>query len=339
MDKNLQQKGGEMDIYHYNGLERFADLFSGIGGFRLGLESYTSPRCLYSVDSDKHCAEMYSLNFNNCECVNDNIRNVKYIPEVDLICAGFPCQSFSVSGKSSAKDERNDLWKEILRLVLACHKPPKALILENVPRFLTIRNGKDFGSFKSAFEQAGYELYFDILNASHYGVPQSRRRLYCVLLHKNSGLKYHTPENHLLSKAMPYLDSIVEPADALIADSICVDGTKVVWTYSKKLNYSCHPKPVRIGILNKGGQGQRVYSVYGHAVTQMANGGGQGAKTGLYHIYGRVRQLTFLEQKRVMGFPDTWHVSNGKEGRRQLGNAVIPKMTRIIYKAITSKGD
>ncbi|MDR2737958.1 MAG: DNA cytosine methyltransferase [Puniceicoccales bacterium] len=93
-------------------------------------------------------------------------------------------------------------------------------------------------------------------------------------------------------------------------------------------------KPIRIGYLNKGGQGERIYSVKGHAVTLSAFGGGIGAKTGLYSTPLGVRRLTITESKRIMGFGDSHHVSNGTRGYTQLGNAVIPRIVEKIWDGI-----
>jgi DNA (cytosine-5)-methyltransferase 1 len=90
-------------------------------------------------------------------------------------------------------------------------------------------------------------------------------------------------------------------------------------------------KAIRVGEIGKGGQGERIYSVKGHAVTQSAHGGGWGAKTGLYNTPQGVRRLTLTEGKRVMGFPDTHIVSAGTQGYQQLGNAVIPVMIGLVY--------
>ncbi len=86
--------------------------------------------------------------------------------------------------------------------------------------------------------------------------------------------------------------------------------------------------------MNKGGQGERIYSINGHSITLSANGGGVGARTGLYLIDEKVRKLSISECKRLMCFPDQHVVSNGVQGYKQLGNAIIPKMVELVYKGI-----
>ncbi|WP_341791594.1 DNA cytosine methyltransferase [Rickettsia endosymbiont of Gonocerus acuteangulatus] len=94
-------------------------------------------------------------------------------------------------------------------------------------------------------------------------------------------------------------------------------------------------KPIRIGQVNKGGQGERIYSPFGHSITLSAFGGGVGARTSLYYINGRVRRLSINECKSLMGFPKDHYVADGLKGYRQLGNAVIPQIVANIYDSIS----
>ena len=93
--------------------------------------------------------------------------------------------------------------------------------------------------------------------------------------------------------------------------------------------------PIQIGYVNKGGQGERIYSCHGHAITLSANGGGVGRRTGLYKdLDGNIRRLSITECKKLMGFSPKHIVSEGLQGYKQLGNAVIPKMIAETYKNI-----
>ena len=93
-------------------------------------------------------------------------------------------------------------------------------------------------------------------------------------------------------------------------------------------------KPIRIGTVNKGGQGERIYSTKGHAITLSAYGGGVGARTGLYLVNDKVRKLTIDECKKLMGFSVNHYVSEGIQGYQQIGNAVIPTMIGKVYDSI-----
>ena len=102
----------------------------------------------------------------------------------------------------------------------------------------------------------------------------------------------------------------------------------------KKQDDEYNLSPIRIGMVNKGGQGERIYSIKGHAITLSAYGGGVGAKTGLYLTNKGIRKLTVNECKLLMGFPQDHYVSNGIQGYQQLGNAVIPEMVNLVYNSI-----
>ena len=113
---------------------------------------------------------------------------------------------------------------------------------------------------------------------------------------------------------------------------LVINRTDIVFDKPKDQNRI--RKPVRIGYLNKGGQGERIYSPNGLAITLAANSGGVGHRTGLYYIDRQVRRLHIDEAKGVMGFPKQHIVSPGIPGYRQLGNAVIPSMINQIYDGV-----
>ena len=128
------------------------------------------------------------------------------------------------------------------------------------------------------------------------------------------------------------LDDIIEVEDPQ-DKTLYIDKDTIIFT---KEQIERVMNTARIGgIKGHGGQGQRVYSPKGCAVTFTANGGGQGAKTGLYLINNKVRKLTHIECKRVMGFSDTHIVSDGVQGYKQIGNTVIPKMIELVFDGVT----
>ncbi len=98
-------------------------------------------------------------------------------------------------------------------------------------------------------------------------------------------------------------------------------------------------RPVQIGYVNKGGQGERIYSPYGHAITLSAYGGGVGAKTGLYYINGKIRKLSPLECARLQGFPDKFIISSSlTQAYKQFGNSVAVNVLKEIMKKIYDTG-
>lgn len=305
----------------------FIDIFAGIGGFRVALEK-KGLKCVFSSEIDPFAKEVYKANFGEEPRGDITEISEKDIPKHDILCAGFPCQSFSISGnRGGLQDNRGRLFYEIVRI--ANYHQPYILLLENVKNLLTIENGNVIKTIERKLDEIGYRIEYSPLNASHYGIPQSRERVYFVCVRKDlkspEGLKYKEPKPNFKHI---YLESILED---VVSDKLFIDRQDIVIEREVKKHAM---RPLRVGHVNKGGQGERIYSPLGHAITLSANGGGVGARTGLYLIDGRVRRLSKTECKRLMGFPDHHIVSTGIQGYKQLGNAVIPTMIEQVYDSI-----
>jgi DNA (cytosine-5)-methyltransferase 1 len=301
----------------------FIDLFCGLGGFRIALQRH-GLSCVFSSDIDKHIQENYCANFKDTPLGDITKLSEKSIPPHDVLCAGFPCQSFSISGKQAGLNSGvGRLFYEIVRIV-KYHKP-KLLLLENVPNIISIDNGKVLKTIYKSLGCCGYIVNHKILNSSHYGIPQSRKRVYFIARRSSDTVEpicFPAPNYKPI-----YLDNILEKS---VSSDLSVSREDMVLNIkSQSTKYAL--APIRIGIVNKGGQGERIYSTTGHAITLSASGGGVGARTGLYLVDDVVRRLSIIESKRVMGFSDTHTVSSGLLGYKELGNAVIPEMISLIY--------
>lgn len=180
---------------------KFIDLFSGIGGFHIALSSLGA-KCVLAVEINPTARTTYISNFSklpgNKILFNKNfytdVTKIKSedIPDFDVLCAGFPCQPFSNIGlQKGFTDTRGTLFFEIERILK--DKQPKAFILENVRGLLTHDSGKTFKTIQDHITALGYSLYYSILKASDYGVPQNRPRLYMVGFRDNT-LKFTFPE-------------------------------------------------------------------------------------------------------------------------------------------------
>jgi DNA (cytosine-5)-methyltransferase 1 len=307
---------------------KFIDLFAGIGGFRMALDS-VGGNCVYTSEWDKYAQTTYKANFGGQ--IDGDITKVdeKDIPEHDILCGGFPCQAFSISGKQKGfADTRGTLFFDIVRIV-ELHKP-KILFLENVRNFAKHDNGKTLKIVVETLEGLGYNITFEVLNASFYGAPTSRERIYIVGIRKDlnkSSFVFPTPThqpitlNDILEKQV---DSkyFVKRTDIEIEEEN--DESNAIIPFPKL-------KPIRIGTIGKGGQGERIYSSRGHAITLSAYGGGAASKTGAYLIDGNIRKLTPRECARVMGFPDSYKIPvTDSQAYKQFGNSVaVPVITAI----------
>lgn len=306
-------------------MNKFIDLFAGIGGFRIALEKH-GLTCVFSSEIDKEAARVYYDNFEERPHGDITTIHEKDIPTHDILCAGFPCQSFSISGNHTGfKDDRGQLFYDIVRI--AKYHKPSLLLLENVKNILRVHDGAVIKAIQSSLKKIGYTVHISLLNASYYGIPQARSRVYFTCLRKGVGLRFKEPEpTHEQVFLRDFLDEEVEKHLIIQRDDIFIEKTD-----------EPEPKnaPIRIGRVNKGRQGERIYHPNGHSITLSADGGGIGAKTGLYLIDGYIRKLSLSEGKKVMGFPDKHIVSDSRFGYKQLGNAIIPKMVSLIYNGVS----
>lgn len=192
---------------------RFVDLFGGAGGFRLGLEkawihrrqngstgryqsdslsqesqeqphsrahSRGSPACVGYYEIDKYAVKTYNKNFKEGWEPTDVRRlRAQAIPNFDLLCAGFPCQSFSLAGRREGfEDTRGTLFFEIARIAKA--RRPRLLLLENVLGLLSHDEGRTFETILKVLDEVGYDAEWQVLNSKHFGVPQNRERVFIV---------------------------------------------------------------------------------------------------------------------------------------------------------------
>ena len=161
---------------------RFFDMFAGIGGFRSGLTAVGGFECVGHCEIDKYANQAYCAMYDTrgeYYCADAKTINPDEMPDHDLICAGFPCQSFSVAGKRLGfADTRGTLFFEVARIAEA--KRPAFLLLENVPGLLSHDGGRTLNTIFSALVELGYNLEWCVLNSKYFGVPQQRRRLFIV---------------------------------------------------------------------------------------------------------------------------------------------------------------
>ncbi len=308
---------------------RFADLFCGIGGFRLALES-RGHQCVFSSDWDPHAQIVYRKNYDDTPHGDVTMLKESDVPGHDLLCGGFPCQPFSISGNQRGFDDaRGTLLHEILRI--AGYHKPAVLLLENVRNYLTHDEGRTLSKTVDLLERAGYEVHYQTLNSSAFGVPQKRERLFFACFRRD--LRVHEfafPEGENEDVA---LEDVLLPEDDPRLDELVIRREDLRLRHDLPVERG--NRPLRVGTVGKGGQGERVYSVRGHAVTLSAFGGGVGAKTGMYLVGERVRRLHPEECRRVMGFPDGFVLHEKLNVcYKQFGNSVVVPVVEAMIDRI-----
>ena len=158
-------------------------MFAGIGGFRAGLTRAGGFQCVGHCEVDKYADASYRAihDIEKEECYYPDAREIDpaSMPDFDLLCGGFPCQAFSLAGRRKGFDDaRGTLFFEIARLAEV--KRPAYLLLENVPGLLSHDGGRTFAVILSTLHDLGYHVEWTVLNSKHFGVPQSRRRVFLI---------------------------------------------------------------------------------------------------------------------------------------------------------------
>jgi DNA (cytosine-5)-methyltransferase 1 len=223
----------------------FLDLCSGIGGFRLGLES-AGHKCIGYCEYDKFARASYEAMYDTeGEWKADDVTKLKSedVPYADIWCFGFPCQDISVAGKQRGLvGKRSGIYYNIIDLLKGKEESdkPTYLLVENVKNLLSINAGFDFASVLSEMDEAGYDCRWQVLNSKDFGVPQNRERVFIIANLRSRGRREILP--------------------------------------------LCGENAATLNQLVGGMQGYRVYGTDGLSATLVGNAGGVGAKTGLYFI-------------------------------------------------------
>jgi len=345
----------------------FIDLFAGIGGFRVAGQN-VGGSCVFTSEWDKYARRAYFMNFGQVPFgditkFTENEAALKSIPKHDVLCGGFPCQAFSISGKQEGfKDPRGTLFFEVYKI--AKQHRPAVLFLENVKNFARHDNGNTFKTIRHHLEKkmaqetngkVSYRVSHAVLNASDFGASTKRERIYIVAVREDlvdDEFKW-TEWTDLFTK-LPKMrkfeahflkENIQDNIEEALLDKITIkrDDFRPKLTPTrddvKRKDDEVEEtiKPIRIGVMGKGGQGERIYSTHGHAITFSAYGGGAASKTGAYYIDGRVRKLTPYECASAMGFHGM-DVSTGDvpllQRYKQFGNSVVVNVVEAIFKEI-----
>ncbi len=172
---------------------KFIDLFAGIGGFHYALKSFGA-ECVFASEIDEKASLVYEQNHGLKPFGDITQIDEKDIPKHDILCAGFPCQAFSISGKQKGfEDTRGTLFFDIARIVK--EHQPKIVFLENVKNFVKHDKGNTLKIIQNTLENLGYVFFYKVLNTSDFGLPQNRERVYMICFHKDfiKQPKFHFP--------------------------------------------------------------------------------------------------------------------------------------------------
>jgi len=306
---------------------KFIDLFAGIGGIRQGFEDENS-YSVFSSEWDVFAKKTYEANFNEIPMGDITKIHEFEIPEHDVLLGGFPCQPFSSIGKREgfSHTTQGTLFYDILRILN--FRRPKAFLLENVQGILTIQKGETFKIILESLRESGYTVYYKVLDAQNFGLPQIRKRVIIVgFLNELKIDKFEIPERNEASER--FVNEILEV-------------NPIGYSISKHLqqNYLFKKDDGRPQVVDQNSKikVKTLVSSY-HKIQRLTGTFVRGGDTGL-------RLLSELECKRLMGFPDSFKIPVSRtQMYRQFGNSVaVPmiksvsdEMKKVLYSKEVSK--
>ncbi len=311
----------------------FIDLFSGIGGFHLAMKQ-AGGKCVLACEINPEARKTYLANhdMDGVPFPSDITQLAAVdVPDHDVLCAGFPCQPFSIAGnKNGFEDQRGGLIFDMLRIIKA--KQPKLVLLENVVNFCTGEHGRWSRTLRRTLAGMGYAISGKVLNAADFGTAQERERVFFVAYRRDVFAEAQGFQ-------MPVGDGKwVSVADILEADApdghYTTDRIEPFPTVDKKSPLQ------RIGMLKasngkvRRGQDARVYDPAFHATTLLASQG----NCGMYLVNGKARALTPRERARLQGFPDTFQPHPvTSHANKQFGNSIAVPVAAALGRAIANQ--
>ncbi len=305
----------------------FIDLFAGIGGIRRPFQELGG-KCVFSSEIDKFAIQTYEANWNETPSGDITKIDEKEIPKFDILLAGFPCQAFSIAGKRKGfSDTRGTMFFEVER-ILEYHKP-KCFMLENVKGLLNHDKGKTFKTMLDILEKKlKYKVYYKVLNAKDFGVPQNRERIIIVGF-KNHNIKFKFPEpTHIPTRVGDILEKNVD-SKYTISDKIWASHQR------RKKEHQAKGNGFGYSLFNENSE---------YTSTLSARYYKDGSEILIEQKNKNPRKLTPREAARLQGFPDDFKiVVSDTQSYKQFGNSVPTRMIEAvannIYDALVKGGE
>lgn len=317
----------------------FIDLFAGIGGFRLALQNLNG-KCVYSSEWDKYSKETYKANFGEVPFGDITSPETKsYIPDdFDVLCAGFPCQAFSIAGRRGGfEDTRGTLFFDVAEIIK--NRQPKAVFLENVKGLRNHDKGKTLATILNVLrEDLNYYVPEpQIINAKQFGVPQNRERIFIVGFRKDLGInEFQYPE---AKNKQVVLKDILEEKEVSVKYYLSTTYLQTLKNHRARheskgngFGYEIIPNTGTANAVVCGGMGRERNLVHDNRLTNFKP---------ITNIKGKVnregiRKMTPREWARLQGFPDTFKiVVSDAQAYKQFGNSVaVPAIQATAEKII-----
>ena len=320
---------------------KFIDLFAGIGGFRLGLERIGG-ECVFSSEIDPHACEMYEENYGENPYCDITLLDVSTIPDFDILCAGFPCQTFSICGKQKGfyDNVRGTLFFDICRVLE--EKKPDAFILENVANLEKHDKGRTLTVIIETLTNLGYAVSYSVLNAKDFGVPQNRVRIIIIGSKKGYRFNFDNIQKTPIESMESFLDKQSDEKYLDKGTYTIIDNHKkqpksgliFIGYRNKKIRTTgVRPGTEHLSRVHK--QPNRIYSCKGTHPTIASQ-----EQSGRYWIYinNEVRKLTINECFRFMGFPENFKKTGLiSKAYERIGNSVCINMVEAVAQEVLNQ--
>ena len=299
-----------------------------MGAFHEAFKGHGEFQCVFACDIDERVRRIYEANHGMAPEGDITKVDPSGLPDFDMVCAGFPCQSFSIAGlRRGFGDDRGNLFYDVLRFVDA--KSPRVVVLENVKNLKGHDGGRTYSTIKGLLEDRGYIFRSMVMDSAHYGSPQCRQRLFMVA---SKDVPFEFPSR---TSDQRTVSSIADASDSSSWNSsgyYLVSKNSRIRPFKPRILFDVHSSATKKG----GRQGERVYDPEGCGVTVCASSGGPGAKTGLYKFGESIRRLNAVECLRMFGFPESYDFLDATDQQRMfyLGNSIVVDVVRAMTPGI-----
>jgi len=298
----------------------FIDLFAGIGGMRQAFERHGG-KCVFSSEWDKFAQITYQTNFK--EMPHGDITKICTgdIPAHDVLLAGFPCQPFSHAGlKKGFDDTRGTLFFDVARIIK--DKKPSLALLENVKGFKNHDGGRTFKTIVEVLNEIGYDVFAKVLNASDFGLPQNRERIYIVCVNRRK-IKQRDFEFPKPTKKETRVGDILEP------------HTDKKYILSNKL-WNGHKRRLKEHRERGNGFGYSLFTPNSIRTSTISARYYKDGSEVLIATRGNPRKITPREAARLQGFPESFKIPvSDTQAYKQFGNSVAINVVAAIAKEMS----
>ena len=306
---------------------KFIDLFSGLGGFRIALEK-NGGQCVFSSDNDMDVCRIYEENFGDNPFSDITKTSEKKIPKFDVLCAGFPCQPFSIAGKRMGfNDSRGTLFFEVARIIK--YSKPKIAFLENVSGIVSHDSGRTIKVITNTLEELGYVVNTKIMNAKDYGIPQNRNRWYCVAIRKDiCKEEFEFPTKCDLKYTLNDVIDKKVSGDYKSTETALKNINKFLTSFKNSNRYSGKENYIIANEIRASKCNFRSDGISPCLTAKMGTGGNN-----VPVVVDLERKFTERECLKIMGFPDDYKIKiNNMQSYKQIGNSVVVPLIYEIAK-------